>query len=62
MAISFEEKDRAAIEARGMTVIEAKRVLYKAVEVFQPIFNKLWDICRNMSKEQIEQFLREDEE
>ena len=62
MVISFEEKDRAAIEARGMTVIEAKRVLYKAVEVFQPIFNKLWDICRNMSKEQIEQFLREDEE
>lgn len=35
MVISFEEKDRAAIEARGMTVIEAKRVLYKAVEVFQ---------------------------
>ncbi len=62
MVISFEEKDRAAIEARGMTVIKAKRVLYKAVEVFQPIFNQLWDICRNMSKEQIEELLRGEDE
>lgn len=62
MVISFEEKDRAAIEAKGMMVIEAKRILYKAVDVFQSIFNKLWDICRNMSKEQIEQFLRENGE
>ncbi|MDE7327959.1 MAG: hypothetical protein K2N63_17055 [Lachnospiraceae bacterium] len=29
MVISFEEKDRAAIEAKGITVIEFKRILYK---------------------------------
>lgn len=29
MVISFEEKDRAVIEAKGMTIIEFKRFLYK---------------------------------
>lgn len=29
MVISFEEKDRAAIEAKGITIIEFKRFLYK---------------------------------
>lgn len=29
MVISFEEKDRAAIEATGMTVIQFKQRLYK---------------------------------
>ena len=29
MVISFEEKDRVAIEAKGITVIEFKRILYK---------------------------------
>lgn len=62
MVISFEEKDRATIEAKGMMVIEAKRVLYKAVEVFQPMFNKLWDICKSMDREQIEELLRKKEE
>lgn len=62
MVISFEEKDRAAIEAKGITIIEAKRVLYKVVEVFQPIFNKLWDICKSMDREQIEELLRKEEE
>ena len=31
MVISFEEKDRATIEARGITIIEFKRILYKVV-------------------------------
>lgn len=29
MVISFEEKDRAAIESKGITIIEFKRFLYK---------------------------------
>lgn len=29
MVIYFEEKDRAAIEAKGITIIEFKRFLYK---------------------------------
>lgn len=29
MVISFEEKDRKAIESKGMTIIEFKRILYK---------------------------------
>lgn len=29
MVICFEEKDRASIEAKGMTIIEFKRILYR---------------------------------
>lgn len=32
MVISFEEKDRAAIEANGITIIEFKRILYKMAD------------------------------
>lgn len=39
MVISFEEKDRAAIEAKGMTIIEYKRVLYR-IRVFHRIRNQ----------------------
>ncbi len=59
MIICFGEKDKAAIEARGMTVIEAKRILYKFIKVLCPVLNRLWDICKNMSKEEREEFLKE---
>lgn len=62
MVIILDEKDKSKIESKGMTVIEAKRILYKAVKVFQPIFDRLWDICKNMDKEQIEKLLKEQEE
>lgn len=62
MVIVFDEKDKKAIEAKGMTVIEAKRILYKAAKVLQPIFDRLWDICKNMDKKQIEKLLRGQEE
>lgn len=62
MIICFEEKDRAAIENRGMTIIEAKRIMYTAVKVFQLIFNRLWDICKHIPEEQIEEFIRENGE
>ncbi len=62
MVIILDEKDKSKIEYKGMTVIEAKRILYKAVKVFQPIFDRLWDICKNIDKEQIEKLLKEQEE
>ncbi len=62
MVIILDEKDKSKIESKGMTVIEAKRILYKAVKVFRPIFDRLWDICKNMDKEQIEKLLKEQEE
>lgn len=62
MVFAFGEKEKAEIESKGITVIEAKRILYKAVKVFQPIFDRLWDICKNMDKEQIEKLLKEQEE
>ena len=53
MVISFEEKDRAAIEARGMTIIQFKQRLYKmakslddAWHVLKECVNKVADaIC-----------------
>ena len=52
MVISFEEKDRAAIEARGMKVIEFKRILYEtgkdiehAWEVLKECVDKIAKAC-----------------
>ncbi len=59
MIIIYEEKDRTNIEASGMTLIQAKAILYKTAKVLLPVFQRLWDICKNMSKEQIEEFLKE---
>lgn len=39
MFISFEEKDRAAIEAKGMTIIEFKRHLYQMRDTYQALIN-----------------------
>lgn len=39
MVISFEEKDRATIEAKGMTIIEFKRQLYQIRDAYQVLSN-----------------------
>lgn len=52
MVISFEEKDRAAIEAKGMTIIEFKRYLYHMRDTYQVLSNgarcvlKAWNSFR----------------
>lgn len=49
MLISFEEKGRAAIGAKGMTIIEFKRRLYQIRDTYQALSNgvrcvlKAWD-------------------
>ena len=43
MVISFEEKDRAAIESRGITIIEFKRFLYKGVKTTIKALNSLME-------------------
>ena len=42
MVISFEEKDRAAIEAKGVTIIKFKSVLYRN----EKIVTRRWDSPR----------------
>lgn len=55
-------EQKKEIEARGMTVIQTKLVLHRFVKAIKPVFDKVWDICKNMSKEQIEEFLKPDED
>lgn len=62
MVLAFTEEQKKEIEARGMTVIQTKLVLHKFVKVIKPVFDKVWYICKNMSKEQIAEFLKPDEE
>lgn len=54
MVICFEEKDRAMIEAREMTIIEFKRILYRTekgieyawevLKEFADRFTKAWNV------------------
>ena len=62
MVLAFTEEQKKEIEARGMAVVQAKLVLHGFTKVIKPVFDKVWDICKNMSKEQIEEFLKADEE
>lgn len=62
MVLAFTEEQKKEIEARGMTVIQTKLVLHRFVKAIKPVFDKVWDMCKNMSKEQIEEFLKPDEE
>lgn len=52
MVISFEEKDRARIEATGMTIIEFKRNLYKVSDWVV----KLWEATKKVAEAIIEAF------
>ena len=45
MVISFEEKDRAAIEANGITIIEFKRILYKTEKGIEHAWEVLKEIA-----------------
>ena len=58
MIICFREKDREVIEGYGITIIEAKRVLYKVIEELM----QLSDIFKKISGEQIAELLRENDE
>lgn len=62
MILAFTEKQKKEIEARGMTVIQTKLVLYRLANAIKPVFDKVWDMCKNMSKEQIKEFLKPDED
>lgn len=62
MVLAFTEEQKKEIEARGMTVIQTKLVLHRFAKAIKPVFNKVWDMCKSMSKEQIEEFLKTDEE
>jgi len=62
MVLAFTEEQKKEIEARGMTAIQTKLVLHRFVKAIKPVFDEVWDMCKNMSKEQIEQFLKPDEE
>lgn len=52
MVISFEEKDRAMIETTGMTIIEFKRNLYKAIDWVK----KLWESAKKAAEAMIDAF------
>ena len=62
MVLAFTEEQKKEIEARGMTVIQTKLVLHRFVKVIKPVFDKVWDMCKNMSKEQMEEYFKPDEE
>lgn len=62
MILAFTEEQKKEIEARGMTVIQTKLVLHRFVKAIKPVFDKVWYMCKSMSKEQIEEFLKADEE
>lgn len=62
MILAFTEEQKKETEARGMTVIQTKLVLHRFVKAIKPVFDKVWDMCKNMSKEQIEEFLKPDKE
>lgn len=62
MVLAFTEEQKKEIEAKGMTVVQTKLVLHKFVKAIKPVFDKVWDMCKNMSKEQIAEFLKLDEE
>ncbi len=62
MVLAFTEEQKKEIEARGMAVIQTKLLLHRFVKSIKPVFDRVWDMCKNMSKEQIEEFLKADEE
>ena len=50
MVIAFEEKDRAVIEARVMTIIESKRRLYKLSEIASNAYEIIKDAIDKIEK------------
>lgn len=62
MVLAFTEEQKKEIEARGMTVVQAKLLLNGFAKVIKPVFDMMWDMCKNMTKEQMKEFLKPDEE
>lgn len=62
MVLAFTEEQKKEINARGMTVIQTKLAFHRFAKEIKPVFDKVLDMCKNMSKEQIEEFLKSDEE
>jgi len=62
MVLAFTEEQKKEIEAMGMSVVQTKSILNRFAKAINPVFDKVWDMCKNMSKEQIEEFLKADEE
>lgn len=62
MVLVFTEEQKREIKARGMTVIQTKLILYRFVKGIRPVFGKILDMYKNMSKKQIEEFLKPDED
>lgn len=50
MIISFEEKDRQSIESKGITIIEFKRMIYKANKSIAKLWQVLQEIVSKLSK------------
>lgn len=50
MVFYFEEKDRAVIEARGMTIIEFKRILYRTEKGFEYAYEVLKEFADRFTK------------
>ena len=50
MVISFDEKDRAVIEAKGMTIIEFKRLLYQREKIIRNAYGALMDFANRFEK------------
>lgn len=50
MVISFEEKDREAIEATGMTVMQFKQIVYKAVDWTKEYFEAVMEALRKITE------------
>lgn len=61
MVISFEEKDRAVIESKGITIIEFKRDLYKIKKGIEYAWNVVCDVFHEVmdSIELVGQVVRE---
>lgn len=48
MVICFEEKDRVAIEAKGMTIIEFKHLLYQRAKAISKAYISLLDFANRI--------------
>lgn len=50
MVIAFEEKDRVAIESRGITVIEFKQRMYKLADIIRNAYDVIKDFIDKFEK------------
>lgn len=64
MVLCYEEKDRTAIEAVGIKIIEFKRLVYKTCGIWEKIREVIciiWDVVKNVIRKaftQIKEALR----